>query len=122
MPLSIYLDDCLDWNLLITLLCNAGHTVISPRDVGTSRADDDVHLEFATQNGCALLTKDIKDFENLHTDWQSQGRPHHGIFLVHYEGDVTKDMSYHDIVRAIGNLLASGVPIANEIHRLNHWR
>jgi hypothetical protein len=27
-----------------------------------------------------------------------------------------------DVVRAIGNLLASGVPIAHEVHILNHWR
>jgi hypothetical protein len=122
MPLSIYLDDSLDADLLMVLLGNAGHTVISPRDVSMSRADDDVHLEFAAQNSCALLTKDIKDFENLHADWQSQGRSHYGIFLVHYDGDVTKDMTYADIIRAIDNLLASGVPIANEVHHLNNWR
>jgi hypothetical protein len=122
MPLSIYLDDSLDADLLIVLLRNAGHTVISPRDVGTSRADDDVHLEFAAQNGYPLLTANINDFENLHADFQSQGRSHSGIFLVHYDGDVTKDMTFRDIVRAIGNLLASGVPIPNEVHALNHWR
>jgi hypothetical protein len=27
-----------------------------------------------------------------------------------------------DIVRAISKLLASGVPIANELYVLNHWR
>ncbi len=122
MPLSIYLDDNFDADLLIVLLRNAGHTVISPRDVGTSRADDDVHLEFAAQNGYSLLTANIKHFENLHADWQLQGRSHSGIFLVHYDGDMTKDMTFRDIVRAIGNLLSSGVPIANELHRLNHWR
>ena len=33
-----------------------------------------------------------------------------------------KDMEPADIVRAIGKLLASGVPVVNELHALNHWR
>jgi hypothetical protein len=31
-------------------------------------------------------------------------------------------MKDRDIVRAIGNLEAAGVPIENELHVLNHWR
>lgn len=122
MSLSIYLDDSRDADLLIALLRNAGHTVVSPRDTGTHGWDDPDHLEFAAQHGYVLLTSDPDDFEDLHDDWQSQGRQHAGMFFVHYEGDVTKDMTPHDIVRAIGNLLTAGVPIANQIHRLNHWR
>jgi hypothetical protein len=33
-----------------------------------------------------------------------------------------KDMRPATIVRAIGKLLASGLPIANEWYALNHWR
>ncbi len=44
MPLSIYLDDCLDADLLIILLGGAGYTVISPRAVGTCHCDDPDHL------------------------------------------------------------------------------
>jgi hypothetical protein len=122
MPVAIYVDDSFDWDFLILLLRNAGHTVISPRAVGTSRADDDVHLAFAAQNGYVVLTRDADDFDELHKQWQSQGRSHTGILLVYYEGDITKDMKPRDIVRAIGNLIASGVPITNEVHVLNHWR
>lgn len=122
MPFSLYLDDCLDWDLLIVLLRHAGHTVISPRDVGTRNWDDPDHLTYAAQQGYVLLTKDCDDFTQLHHDWQAQGRAHAGIFLVYYEGDVSKDMKPHDIVRAIGNLLASRLPVVNEVHVLNHWR
>ena len=122
MPLSIYLDDSLDWGLLIVLLRSAGHTVISPRDVGTRDWDDPDHLAYAAQHDYALLTKDPDDFTQLHHDWQAQGRAHAGILLVYYEGDVSKDMKPHDVVRAIANLLASGLPIANAVHALNHWR
>jgi hypothetical protein len=122
MPLIIYLDDCLDRDWLIALLRHAGYTVISPREVGTDGLADPAHLEYAARHSCALLTANTDDFEALHHDWQSQGRTHAGIFLVYQEGDVTKDMTPHDIVRAIDHLMASGLPIANELHRLNFWQ
>jgi hypothetical protein len=31
-------------------------------------------------------------------------------------------MQPSEVARAIDNLLASGVPIANKVHVLNHWR
>jgi hypothetical protein len=31
-------------------------------------------------------------------------------------------MKDHEIVRAIANLEAAGVPIESELHVLNHWR
>ncbi len=31
-------------------------------------------------------------------------------------------MKPHVIIRALRNLLAANVPIANELHVLNHWR
>ncbi len=122
MPLSIYLDDCTDEDLLITFLQQAGHPVITPRTAGTRGWDDSDHLQYAAQHGCTLLTKNPDDFRNLHSDWQAQGRSHGGILLVYQDNDVTKDMKPRAIVGAIGNLLASGLPIVNEIHILNQWR
>jgi hypothetical protein len=120
--LNIYLDDSADSDERIQLLTNARHTVVSPRDVGTSRANDPVHLEYAVTHGCVLLTFDVDDFKALHRDWQAQGRAHSGIFVVYFENDRRRDMKSHDIIRAIDNLLASGLPIANEFHVLNQWR
>ncbi len=122
MGLSIYLDDSLDNDLLIALLEQAGHKVVSPRFVGTTGWDDNAHLEFAAQHEYVLLTADVVDFEELHLEWQSQGKRHAGIFLVYYEGNVRKDMTPYEIVRAIDKLVTSEVPIFNEIHRLNQWR
>ncbi|MCS6862557.1 MAG: DUF5615 family PIN-like protein [Abditibacteriales bacterium] len=119
---ALYLDDCADDDRLIAFLQNAGYTVISPRQVGTRHADDDIHLEYAAQHGCALITYDTDDFLTWHADWQAQGRTHSGIFLIYRENIKGKDMTPPDIVRAIGNLLASGLPITNEIYVLNHWR
>jgi predicted nuclease of predicted toxin-antitoxin system len=122
VTLAIYLDDSQDNDLLIALLRRAGHTVVSPREVTLRGSDDLTHLEYAAQNGYALLTADVRDFETLHRQWQQQGRQHAGILLVHYEGNVRKDMTAADIVRAIERLLMAGVAIPNQVHRLNQWR
>jgi len=120
--LSLYLDDCSDDDDLITFLSQAGHTVISPRSAGTSQADDSDHLEYAAAHDYVLLTYNPRDFRDLHDDWQAQGRTHSGIFVVCFDNDVRRDMNPRDIIHAIDNLLASGLPIANEFHILNQWR
>ena len=43
MPLTVYLDDCSDDNLLIARIKQAGHDVISPRGIGTAGIDDRDH-------------------------------------------------------------------------------
>ena len=120
--MRLYLDDCADANLLVTYLQNAGHQVATPRSDGTSGISDPDHLEHAARNGRTLITRNPRDFEALHAEWQAAGRAHAGILLVCEDNIKSKDMEPPDIVRAIGNLLASGLPITNEVHVLNHWR
>lgn len=122
MPLSIYLDDCSDDDRLINILRRAGYVVISPRDAGTLGWDDADHLQYAAQRDYALLTHNPQDFQDLHNVWQAQGRRHSGILLVYQDNDLLKDMTANDIVRALANLRASGLPMTNDIHTLNHWR
>ncbi len=76
--MDIYLDDCAAAKLLVIFLTNAGHRVETPRSAGLSGHDDDEHLEYAAQNGLALITKNPDDFKILHNDWQAQGRAHSG--------------------------------------------
>jgi predicted nuclease of predicted toxin-antitoxin system len=120
--LRIYLDDCADHNLLAKLLQQAGYEVQTPRGAGTKDIADRAHLEYASQHNYTLLTFNPDDFHDLHQEWQNKGLRHEGILLIYLENDITKDMRYSDIVRAINNLVVSGLPIANEIHTLNHWR
>jgi predicted nuclease of predicted toxin-antitoxin system len=118
----IYLDECADSNLLANFLQQAGHVVQTPRAANKIRVDDSEHLEYAAQNQYVLLTFNPKDFLNLHQQWQQQNRSHSGILFVYRDNDVTRDMRYVDIVRAINRLLTSGLPIANQVHILNQWR
>lgn len=41
---------------------------------------------------------------------------------LYLDDDPTRDLTDRRIVTAIGRLESSGVPIANEVHILNHWR
>lgn len=75
MPLSLYLDDCADDDILAALLRRAGHRVSTPRTAGASGVSDSDHLEYAARCKHTLLTKDPDDFVDLHYQWQTIG--HH---------------------------------------------
>lgn len=120
--MRLYLDDCADADPLVTYLSNAGHDVETPRSAGTSGAADEVHLGFAARTGAALISKNPDDFEALHTEWREAGQSHGGILLICQDNVKGKDMQPGDIVRAIQNLVNSGLPVADEVHVLNHWR
>ena len=122
MHLSLYLDECADDDILAALLRQAGHQVSTPRIAGTSGLSDREHLDYAAQRGYTLLTKDPDDFMELHHQWLATNRTHSGILLIYEDKDVSKNLSRTQTVLAIDNLVASAVPIANQIHNLNQWR
>src|SRR5437588_12554358 len=119
--MEVYLDDCSDADDLVDFLTQAGHSVHTPRSEGTLGALDSRHLEYAAAHGFTLITQNPDDFHKLHADWQTQGRTHSGILLMYRDNIKGKDMSLSDIVRAISQLLASGLTITNELHILNQW-
>jgi hypothetical protein len=120
--MRLYLDDDSVDTVLTRMLRQAGHDVQIPADVGMSGDDDPVHLAHAIREGRTLLSHNHRDFRNLQNlVMQAQGH-HHGILVVRRDNDSKRDMRSNDIVRAIGNLVAAGVPIADERHILNHWR
>ncbi|MCX7969706.1 MAG: DUF5615 family PIN-like protein [Armatimonadetes bacterium] len=124
--ITLYLDDHFDGDYLIALLHREGFEVVSPRRVGTKGWNDEDHLKYCAQHGYAILTANAGDFRKLHQRWRAEGRSHAGIIVVYYEHDVSKNMTLHEIARALKNLLEacekSGVPIVNEFIVLNQWR
>ena len=121
MHLSLYLDDCADDDILAALLRQAGHQVSTPRIAGTSVRIENTSIMLHNVV-ITLLTKVLDDFIELHHQWLATNRTHSGILLVYEDKDVSKNMSRTQIVLAIDNLVASAVPIANQIHNLNQWR
>jgi hypothetical protein len=119
---EIYLDDCADDDDLVAFLTQQGHAVHTPRSDGTAGVLDPRHLEHAAAHGYTLVTKNPSEFRRLHDAWQAQGRTRSGILLIYQDNIKGKDMKPADIVRAINNLIASGLPVADAIHALNNWR
>lgn len=114
-------DDAIDAHLL-ALLRQAGHDVQAPVDVSLSGAADAVHLKHAVSQSRVLLSRNYDDFEALH-ELILECRGHYpGVLLARYDNDPNRDFKPPGIVRAIRNLLAAAIPIADQIHILNHWR
>jgi predicted nuclease of predicted toxin-antitoxin system len=120
--MNLYLDDDTADPLLARLLRRAGHDVQMPADVGMAGRPDPVHLAHAVRQGRVLLTKNYSDFSDLHDLVMVTQGHHPGIFVVRQDNDPHRDLKLPGIVRAIANLIASGIPIADEYHVLNHWR
>jgi len=120
--MNLYLDDDIAKGALASRLCRAGHQVVLPSNAGTSGASDPRHLLCAVQQNLVLITKNHDDYEDLHFLVQGTHGLHSGILAVRADNDPSRDMKDQDIARAIAKLERVGVPIANELHILNHWR
>jgi len=118
----LYLDDDSAARQLTELLRKAGHDVVTPIEVGIGGAADPIHFTYAISHGLTLMTRNHADFEALHHLVLAAGGGHPGILLRHSDNDPTRDLSFRGVVTAIGKLLASGVPIADELHVMSHWR
>jgi hypothetical protein len=122
IEMNLYLDDDSAKVALVMLLKKTGHQVTIPADAGLTGVSDPRHRMYTVQRDWVLLTKNHDDFEDLHLLLQAAGGQHAGIFVVRSDNDPSRDMKDRDIGRAIANLEAAGVPVANEFHILNHWR
>jgi predicted nuclease of predicted toxin-antitoxin system len=120
--MRLYLDDDSVSNRLVHLLRQAGHDVQLPSDVGNSGKKDAVHLRHAIHEDRVFLTHNYGDFEDLH-ELLTEARGHHpGICVIRRENDHKRNLRGIGIVRAIQNLLATSVPIADQYVILNQWR
>jgi predicted nuclease of predicted toxin-antitoxin system len=120
--MNIYLDDDSAAALLVRLLAREGHDAQLPADVSMSGENDPVHLRHAIDEGRVLLSRNYDDFKELHELVIASGGKHPGLLLVRQDNNPKRDMNAPLIVRAIRNLLGSGIPIPNDLHILNHWR
>ncbi len=77
--LKFYTDTHIDRQVAVQLR-SRGIEVVRCEDAGLREADDETHLEYASQNRLALITKDV-GFRNRHFDWLVQGKSHSGIFF-----------------------------------------
>lgn len=117
MSLKLLLDEDSQAQLLVKLLMAAGHDILTINKVNMAGSSDEVVLDYARQINRILLTHNCNDFESLH-----QINPKHsGIIAVYRSSNPSKNMNFKGIVRAIANLEASKLTIANQFFVLNQW-
>ena len=120
--MNLYLDDNADDIMLAALLRKAQHQVVRPVEAGLASRSDPVHLEFAVGHQLVLLTKDAKDFRELHDLIQTTKGAHLAIIILRYDNDASRDMQPKQVVAALGKLERSGFHLTNQIVILNQWR
>jgi hypothetical protein len=120
--MRIYLDEDLTSGVLASLLTKAGHDIATPIGAALLGRSDAVQLTFAIAENRVCLSRNYKDFEELHLLMQQGRGQHAGIIVVRRENDPTRDMTPKGIAAAIRKLESAGVPIANEYIILNQWR
>lgn len=81
----LYLDRHIMTRLAVDLQ-GRGFDVLRTEDAGKDTASDEEQLAFASAEGRAILTYNIRDFAPLHEQWQTDGRSHAGIIVSQQHG------------------------------------
>ncbi len=117
MSLRLLIDEDSQDKRLVKFLREAGHDVITANEAGLMSQPDPVVLSYASNNNRILLTLNCRDFQALH----SANPNHPGILAVYQDANPSKKMSFKAIVKALANLEAANVPLANQFISLNSW-
>ncbi len=86
MSLKLFIDEDTQDKLLVKLLMNAGHDVLTVNQANLMGQSAPIVLDYARQQSRLLLTYNCQDFENLH----KQGKKHSGILAVYQETNPLK--------------------------------
>jgi hypothetical protein len=114
---DVYLDQNIA-RATAELLRTQGHTVTTAHQVGMDRATDDAQLLLAAQRGWVLVTHNIDDFILLHDAWRRWSAAW-GVSSEHAGILILDEVVAAEIARAVGTILRSGNPLANQLYR---WR
>jgi hypothetical protein len=120
--MRLYLDEDAAGSILLVLLRRAGHDVQGPRDARLVGRSDVVQFTYAVHNDRVALTRNYCDFHDLHNLLEEAQGHHPGILVIRRDNDPRRNLLPRDTVRAIRNLEAAGLPLADHYHILNSWR
>ncbi len=83
-----------------------GYDVLTTEEAGKDTASDEEQLTFATVEGRAILTFNIRDFAPLHEEWSATGRPHAGIIVSQQLGSKQFGVLLHRMLRLLDRYTA----------------
>jgi hypothetical protein len=79
--IKLYLDEDAQSSDLIQALRARQIDVVTVSDIDLLGQADDVHLQYATEQGRVIFTFNRGDFFRLHTEWLRSDRHHSGIIV-----------------------------------------
>jgi hypothetical protein len=83
-----------------------GFDLVMAREMGHQLLSDEDHLTWATGQGRALLTHDLRDFVPLARRWNFEGRQHAGIILSEQPGPTSYGVLLRRLLRLLDTLTA----------------
>ena len=116
--MKLLVDEDSQAKRLIKLLREAGHDILTASEARLEQLSDREVLAAAIEMNRSVLTRNGRDFLALHLAI----RDHAGILVVNQDAIPSKNMSHVAIVRAIGNLEASGWTPRGEFVSLTAWQ
>jgi hypothetical protein len=103
--------------LLVEKLRGAGPDVTTVHEAALTGEPDERVLEEARRDSRFLLTRNCEEFRALHA---AHPQPP-GIGAIYQDRDLSKNMAYSGIVRALANLEASSLELTGLFVVLNVW-
>lgn len=120
--MKLYLDEDSEDGQLAAMLSKSGHDVQLSAEAGLNGQPDPRQLMHVIAEARVLLSGNHHDFLLLHQLVIASTGHHPGILIVRKDNDPRRDLSPRGVCNAIAKLEASGVPIADSLHIVNHWR
>ena len=117
MSLRLLLDEDCQAKILVKMLEDMSHEVRTVNEVGLQGMADDFVFDYARKHNLVLITYNCDDYEKIH----EMNKTHPGVLAIYKNNNPARDMSYKAIVKAIANLEAASMPLANQFISLNHW-
>jgi predicted nuclease of predicted toxin-antitoxin system len=96
-------------------LRSRGYDVLTTEEAGLDTASDEDQLAFATGEGRAILTFNIRDFAPLHEQWSAAGRPHAEIIVSRQLGSRQYGLLLQRMFRLLNHFTADELS-SNIVH------
>jgi predicted nuclease of predicted toxin-antitoxin system len=110
----LYLDRHISPRLAVDLR-GRGFDVLTTSEAGKDTASDEEQLAFATSDGRAIFTYNIRDFAPLHEQWQASGRPHAGVIVSQQLGSREYGLLLQRMLRLLNHFTADEMRV-NFVH------
>jgi predicted nuclease of predicted toxin-antitoxin system len=96
-------------------LRSRGFDALTTEEAGLDTATDEEQLAFATKEGRAILTYNIRDFAPLHRQWLADGRSHTGIIVSRQLGSRQYGLLLQRMLRLLNHFTAEEMT-SNIVH------